>query len=305
MNVSKSVLGVLFILCFSCEQELVIESPLSENKPVLNSIFNSGEPFEVELTTTFSPYKEIKVVELKDAVVSIFEEDVFKETLSYQTSTDAHLGKYVSNFTPSQGKNYRIKVTAPNYDEVTAKSGVPSIVHFDKAKIIQNSVWSINNPDLLRYDFSFEINDPLEEDYYYLTISSPIKRQNQQTQEWELYTHQYAEILISNLPDAKLYVNNGLIFTDQSFNGGKFQIKGTATTYVDARGAFDATEGLVKDNSIMEVHLHHLSKEVYFFYISHATSLLNQGDFYSEPGIIYSNITNGFGIFGGEAIEQQ
>ena len=305
MHSIKITLSLLLLLLFSCEKELVIDNKYSEHKLVVNSIFNSNSPFEVEITSTFSPYKEIEVQEIKEATVSIYEEDVLKEILNYQASTDKHLGKYRSSFIPDLSKNYQIKVSANGYDEVEAKGKIPTIVPFRAARATNNNIWPSNGPGLSRYDFSFILDDKPEENYYYLTISSPINKQNEQTLEWEPYAHQYAEVLISDLPNTKLYINNGVIFTDKSFNGSTFEVKGSATTYSDIYGDFDATYGLVKDSTLLEISLHHLSKEVYYFYTSHATNLLNQGDFYSEPSIIYSNIKNGLGIFGGEAIERQ
>jgi len=305
MNRLKIISGLLIVFCFSCVKELNIKSQSSVHKIVLNSVFNPNSIFKVELSPSFSPYEDIEVKEIKDATVSIYEEGILKENLVYQTSTDKHLGKYISSFVPIQGKNYRIKASSPNYDDVAATAKIPSLVTFKEAKAINDKLWTSNNPGLIRHDFSFVLDDNPEENYYYLTISAPINKFNPQTLEWELYAHQYAEILIADLPKAQLYVNNGLIFTDRSFNGNSFKIKGTATSYREIHEEFDGISGLVKDTSILEVSLHHLSKEVYYFYTSHATNLLNQDDFYTEPTSVYSNIKNGFGIFGGEAIDEQ
>lgn len=109
------------------------------------------------------------------------------------------------------------------------------------------------------------------------------------------------------MPEQQPYVKNGILFKDEAFNGTNFQIYGTATTYAKPFGDYlDYDDGgsdeISLDTTQLYISLHHLSKDLYNFYLSHSIKLQNEDDIYSEPTPIYTNVENGFGIFGGENV---
>jgi hypothetical protein len=86
------------------------------------------------------------------------------------------------------------------------------------------------------------------------------------------------------------------VFTDRLFDGGSYRIK--VELYFDCELAEDFDPDFFKVSFMVE----HLSKEYYDY-----LNTCNQGDDYlqifSEPIHTYSNVTNGYGIVGGRAVD--
>ncbi len=292
----------------SCEKEFVIKTEDIKNLMVVNAIFNNQESFEVEVTKSFSPYGELEVKELTNSRVSLLANGVFIEDLVYSKLPDDNLGKFCSISIPEVGEKYTIEVNNPDYKMANSKSTIPEGVNFSSENVSWTK-WGEDNITSVRYNFSFTLEDPDDNNYYYLTMSFPVNKLNEETGQYEFYAFQYAEILTSDLPGHQLYLRNGLLFKDNIFNKADYAISGTATTYQYAFGDYifpgdgDVDEENLKvDFSKLYISLHHLSKELFNFYSSHATKLKNDNNLFAEPTLIYSNIENGLGIFGGENI---
>ncbi len=294
---------ILFGMLTSCEKEFKINIEDTESKIVINSVFNTTLPISAEITKSSPPMDVIEINELKNATVSLYENNNFIENLVYQKTSSDFIGKFISTTTPVSGKEYSIKVEDPNLQKAEAKSYSPAkiVVNSESVNHIQ---WGEDNTTSIRFNFSFILKDLEGLDYYFTTMYLPVLYVNPTTNDTSFHAYQYAEILTGNLPESQLYVKNGLLFTDVIFNNTNYEISGTATTYAFPAGDFDRTdeENLILDTTHLNISLHHLSPELYNFYSSHATKLDNENDIYSEPTPIFSNIENGLGIFGGENI---
>lgn len=308
MKYLKFIIIVLASFLMSCEKEFVINTDDADNYIVVNAIFNNQESFEVEVTKSFSPYGAFKVKELSNSTVSLLENGVFVEDLIYSKLASDSIGKFRSVSIPGIKKEYTIEVINPDFKKTKSKSAVPESINFSSENVSWTN-WGEENYISARYNFSFTLEDPEVDNYYCLTMSFPVQKLNKETGQYEFFAHQYAEILTSDLPGHQLYLRNGLIFKDNIFNNADYVISGTATTYQYAFGDYSLfgyinpeEEDLQVDFSRLYISLHHLSEELYNFYSSYATKLKNDNNFFSEPTIIYNNIENGLGIFGGENI---
>lgn len=110
---------IIFIL-FSCKQQLEIDLPEMEIKPVVNCIFSPRAPFLVYLCLPASPadstYKYITGAE-----VIITGDDESNHRLLYQGD-----GMYTDTLAfPKAGVLYTLKVQAPGYSLVTASDEIP------------------------------------------------------------------------------------------------------------------------------------------------------------------------------------
>lgn len=296
-----SLIIILFAILTSCEKEFDLNIEDSDKKIVINSVFNTTEPISAEITKSSSPNGIILINELENANVSLYENNSFIENLVYQKTSSDYIGKFISITIPISGKEYTIKVDEPNFKKAEAKSYVPAKIAIN-SETVNHIEWGGNNSGPIRFNFSFILDDTDGLDYYFMTMYFPVLYVNPVTNDTTLHAYQYAEILTGNLPNSQLYVKNGLLFTDEIFNNTNYEISGTATTYAETFGDYDLTnrEDLILDTTNLYISLHHLSPELYYFYSSHATSLDNENDIYSEPTPIFSNVENGLGIFGGE-----
>ena len=161
----------------------------------------------------------------------------------------------------------------------------------------------------IRFNFSFTMDDPDVENFYFITMYMDVYKIDTISHDTNFYANQYAEILTGDFPLHQKYVQNGLIFKDNSFNGTKYSVSGTATTYADPFGDFlggdyePERDSLILDTTKLYICLHNLSDDLYKYHSSFAVKLQNENNLYSEPSSVYSNIENGFGIVGGENIE--
>ncbi|MCK5137462.1 MAG: DUF4249 family protein [Bacteroidales bacterium] len=166
--------------------------------------------------------------------------------------------------------------------------------------------WSTDTLIAIRYNFDLTIDDSVDKNYYYLTMSFPVYLFNHSTNQYEIYTNQYTEILTGDLPKHQLYLNNGLLFNDDEFNGSGKKISGTATTFTRPWGDFsDVEEDMKYDKSKLYIKLYSLSSDAYYYFSGYARQMATENDVYSEPTPIYSNIENGLGIFAGENITSE
>lgn len=290
--------GLIMTTLISCDKELKIELDGNDELIVVNSIFNQGEIAEVELTKSFSPYEEIKVKELSSATVSLYSDGTFIENLTYSKLTTETIGKFRTASVLNAGTNYELKVVDPNLGSASALGNIPALgVPIESPAVTWNESWDTLNS--IKFDFNLEVNDPSEENYYYLTMAVPVLKYNEILEVYEFYTWQYAEVLTGDLPNHQPYLNNGLLLNDDAFDGSAYNITGTATTSIEPWGNFDMSGDLIVDKTHLYINLHNLSKPLFDFYSSYATKLESQEDIYSEPSSIYSNISGGIGIFAG------
>ena len=302
------IISLLIVIFSSCEKELEIKTQEEENKIVINSIVNPDSLFFAEITQTFSPYANINIKDLTDAQVSVYENGNFVDYLTYHKVPGDIIGKFIGNFKPEIGKTYKIAVNSPELGNAYSETVIPGKVNLGNAKAVE-IIWGEDNLTSTRFNFSFELSDPDTANYYFMTIEFPVYKIDTITLDTAFVDYQYCEIETGDLSLAQLYLRNGWIFQDKSFNGTVHQISGTATTY---RHPFsDLTNNIPSeirekmyfvDFSAMYIRLYHLSYNLYQYYSSDAERLMSKNDLYSEPLSVFSNVENGYGIFGGENI---
>ena len=300
--------GLLTLFTISCDDVMNIDLQGGDNKIVINSIFNGDENLSVTVTQSMNPYDLKAVRELNNATVLLYENDLLKDTLKYKKNPGDTIGRFYSDVTPVTGPEYKILVK-DNLGEASSVSSLP-----DQTPIVYDSaIWmkwtevedTINT---IRYYFKIIIDDPEGDDYYYLIISCPVYKYNENTGAYEFYTWQNAEIETADLPQTQIFLRNGLLFNDDVFDGTRKIISGTATMYSYPCCYFaerDEDESdLIIDKSKLHVELHTLSEEVWHYNSSYAKKMSSENNIYSEPTTIYNNIENGLGIFGGENLAQ-
>lgn len=286
----------------ACEKDVLVDIKEAKKQLVVNGLFNQMVPFQTNITESISPYDEkINLRDLTRSEVALYENDVFIEFMSYHKEAEEITGNYYSTLTPTPGNKYRIEITDPVYGRVTAISGIPS-----QATILNTksnwTPWGEDTLNVIRFNFEFELDDPPEENYYYLTIGCPLLKPDPTTGDYKIFDFQYAEIYSADIASPQTYLKNGLLFKDANFNGTKYTISGTATMYIFPCCEYESD--VIIDKKKLFVFLENLSEEAHNFHTSYAQRLNTQNDLYAEPGPVYSNINNGIGIFGGSNLTE-
>ncbi|NLU40268.1 MAG: DUF4249 domain-containing protein [Bacteroidales bacterium] len=294
-STSKNViLMVLFIglVISGCQERYHdIELPQLKPKLVINSIFNEGERFRVNVSANLGRNSTEKYTPVTNATVNLFENGEWVEELIGGQDTinifGDTIGKwfYFSKKTlPKAGNIYRISVEAPNYEDVIAESKVPqkTIIH------VVDTTWV--NVDFEKYlRVYLEMRNPSEKNWFFLGTAylNPI------------FSSSGAEdvpIIGYNKRYFTFRVNDPLIGTRERRIKEDFPLFSNELFSGDIYKFAIEVNQLNTDRGIFAVDLITLSDEAYK-YLQTLTDFKNNDIRYSEPVKIFSNVNNGLGIF--------
>lgn len=288
----STILFLLMLLSISCEKEITIDLKQHSPSICINCIIEAGADsilIEISKTQSIDNSEEFSLID--NATIQLKEDGKLLSGISYQGK-----GLYLTNHRPVEGKEYSITVNVPDYQPLSAKTVVP---YYPKANVafvndtVEDKMWP--NGFRIVPKFNVRLNDLPDNNYYWIIL-------------------------------AKIYMQGNNI-------RGNFN-----TTYkTDYLGFDDFNRYYVQDNSYPFTNYEYIgilrltdtdfkNKSIEF-----SISALNSGDLYVisfdkhfdryyktsikqfliyeydelpvfEPIQIYSNIKNGFGIFGAMAI---
>lgn len=165
----STVLLLSFFVFVACEEAVDLEFDLPKSKLVLSSSFYPNEPVVLRVTAT-RPRGNAAVSEITDAQVSLFEGNELAEILRYHPLSENGISGFyrTENFTPEEGHDYTIHVSATGYDPVMAISSIPEPVAIN-ALSVKNLTCLTADDGTLVYDYFLEIDyaDPASETNYY------------------------------------------------------------------------------------------------------------------------------------------
>ncbi len=285
----------------SCEEVVIIDTNFKE-QIVANSIF-SENPMEVEVTKSFV-VDDFRNISLDQAHVLLFENNVEKDVFVYHQNREDRIGKFISSYIPKAGKSYYIEISDPDLGK--AKSDVSIIP--EKLNFVNSTVtpvpWQDAKAQSRRYKFSFNVDKAItDDDYFYLKIFMPLLKWDNSVDSFLFLQNQRAEIIVPDIINSKTYLENALIFSGKSIVESSKKISGNATLLVGPQlFSYSDQDSFFQDTTRLHIELHHVSEALYKFYYSYATKIAAQDDVFATEASIYSNIQNGYGIFGGENI---
>lgn len=297
----KSLFFVLLLVCiFSCTRELELSND-ENGLMVLNGLIEPSENLAITLVKSSSVLDDQPIEEIKDAKVSIFKDGAFVEDLIFSESEDTPVDKYYAQVKAEPGSNYSIEVNHPQFGDVSSQTSVPlnspvSNFRFEEA--------SESNSGTMQLNFTLNLNDAPGDDYYFISFGLPVYRFDNNTV-GDFYGFNPIEISKYNI-DGQTYLDEGIIFTDEAFASNQVEFSGKGKVLKSANSFSTVSyftpvefDSLYLDTSKVIVRFEKLSYDTYLFYTSHASYLETLYDDYAEPTLIYSNIENGLGVFGG------
>lgn len=307
MQSINKIIIFLFLLfsIVSCQKEFTLTPEETKKRIVVNSFLKNTNSIDVTVTESFAVTGEAEVQELKDAQVVIFENGVYKEDLIFTKNANDIIGKFSTSFIPTINDDYKIEVSHPDFDDVSSIAQVPEGVDIADA--------SVEFVGGNAFNFSFNLNDPSEVNYYYLKMFFRGYIIDSLTQEREYVAQERIAIPVTSVPDGQQYLDNGYIFNDETFGGQGVTVAGVAKysrIFYQTPGGSGIPVGgpppeVMTDSSTLFIRLETLSEEAYKYYTSHATFLNNEiVDVFGEASSIYSNVENGLGIFAGVYVSE-
>ena len=329
----KALALVIVIMMTSCEKEIEFNGEQSDPKLVINSLVEPGQPVSAAISKSFFFLDNTaNTIAPDDLVATLYVNGNligemtphFDTLVSYDIwnpneSSLGHVRKvYTHEYCPVDGDIVKITATANDYDEVEGTtSDLPKIAdcqmdveveewhseyyhpYFDEYGVYEEDsllkVWGYLN-------LTFTITDPNpgKTDCFRLATSKSYNINDGENMRYISFEYDDpvfgASMTENDFFDASdLDTRPEGVFTDMLFDGSSYRLKVRLYFECDLDEVFDP------DFFRVPFMVEHLSKEYYNY-----LNTCNQGDMslqiWTEPIQTYSNVTNGYGIVAGRAV---
>jgi hypothetical protein len=288
MNCILPVCLIVIILSLNnCETVVDVNIKPEPPRLTLNCAFTSDSIWQASLTLSHNILDETPFPVVKNAKIIVFREDSPYDTLVYDQ--DNGIYSSASDKKPEQNQLYKIKVQVDDH-EIAAQSILPNAVPLTKVEVkheagAPNDGFFSEN-DSYTIEVTFQDN-PFSADYYELIL---FQRRTGYTQTRDTIILYNAIDTYTNDEAFKSAIDQSLIINDNLFNGKEVTIK--------VKGRFLHYPITGRDVKAF-LHFRVLSPELYHYRITSIVQETNSGDPFSQPVHVYTNIENGYGIFGG------
>jgi hypothetical protein len=273
-----TLLAVLALFS-SCEKDITVNLPHTAPQLVVEGYVYSGEAPYVFVTRSadyFDPLDSAALIAhlVFDAVVLV-SDGITTDTLSGTLDTDFSIPWVYksSRLTGTPGRNYTLTVMVDS-DTLTSVTQVPYLVPLD-------SVWFKvdGNRDSLGYAWA-HLTDPDTLGNGYRWFAKRIGK------------------------DDDFIAPLGSVFEDKFINGKSFDFGYNRGTPPNSTAEEDLNEerGYFKKGDTIAVKFCTIDRRHFLFWRSVETQLSNNGNPFSSPGTIESNILGGLGIWGGYGV---
>ncbi len=292
----------LSLFLFACQKELELEIPEIEQKPVVSCIFKADTTFELFLSKTNSINDTLQN-SIYDANCYLLQDNQIIDTLVFLN------GKYISSIKAQQGQEYSLKISNPEFNDITATSYVPQQIEI--LNIEQQDFAVPDNTNMFDGDLklplnrlTFTFNDPANENNFYelkIIVKSSWNDSLNINPFQKPFIYSYNSVITNE--DILDYQPKIFVFSDSLFNG---QIKSIDFLYKQwwLQTSY-GSEG--KYYSYGDYRLYYqfriISKEMYNYRKSLIKHVYNQQsdnfEQIGDPVQMSTNINNGYGIFAG------
>lgn len=291
------ILVSFILLIVSCnETELKIDLPAPKPKLVVQSTFTPFTPPKVKSFSVFvnqnaGVFDSFRIDPIPDATVSLFIDGKFDQILQY----DSVIG-YCANFFPKAGIEYSISVEKQGFEMVTAIGMIPKKVPIKNSELIPFA--GLDEGKLAFSQLSVTFEDPANQTNYYEIMVLGYQDENDI---YMLSTNDKVITSESYYPSPILLDANRprrLLFNDKQINGQTHTVEMT----------YSPPQSGNIDKHYISYHQIFLSfrsvSEVYYLYYTTLFKHFNdrRADMLfgiAEPGHVYTNIQNGYGVFAG------
>jgi hypothetical protein len=270
------VFGLLVLgFMLSCDKKLKYKEDDSKELMVINCVMEANDLITVSLTRSYSTIGNQNVGDLtivSEANLKLIDETTGDVYTVNQISAD---NNYHFSTTALAGHSYYIEVTHPDFPTASARCKMPDMVYVNS--------WDTLTLSSTEKKFSFQFNDPQEENYY--GIRRSVIDANTGVEQEDGFNEVEGLLNVN-----KNYWGSHLLFSDDQLTSSSPTLGVRFMDYSSNGGA---------EINGYKVLFSHVSKELYLY--SKTSNLIQENEFnpFAEPVRIYCNIENGYGIFAG------
>ncbi len=277
----KRYLLIVPIACwmFSCQKEIPLKTDEIEPRIVVNSIIGTDDTVWVSLSESRNVLYDSTLPAITSATAK------FLDGSGNVIGDFIHEGDgiyYYTGSVPGVGNSYGISVAYGDFDPVSASTRIP-------VPVTISDVDTNTQGEYLNFDIDFTDNAATA-DYYSITIGGQyIYFDGFDTIKSIAYYLYSPSVIVDNGTDdgSGMKYAEEFYFSDKTFNGGNVEFP--ATVYV---GPWS------EDTVRYFVVLRSLSEEYYKYRLSYDKYNEASGNPFAQPVQVYSNVTDGFGVFG-------
>ncbi|HQH18699.1 MAG TPA: DUF4249 domain-containing protein [Bacteroidales bacterium] len=283
---------IVIILFGSCMKEIPLNEEAMISKLVVNSIITPDSAINVQITKTI-PITSNEPREVLNAIVSLYEEGNLIDTLFNKNDGFYMLGKF-----PEIGKLYELKVDADGFNSVSTKEIIPSGTTKITECTFHGPVGYDAENDCETNEVNIKFNDNgNEKNYYEIIFYSLINNKKHFSYQNGIYDNP----ILNNEGD-KDYYPSSIFFCDELFNGKEcnFTIKATIRKPDADNKLFvilrTTSYNYYKYRKLWTRHYQNQSITEYHSF---------QDIFKGEPIEMFTNVSNGYGIFAGYSEDEK
>lgn len=286
----------LSFLLFSCEEAVDFPIPDIEQQLVILGHLSDTDPLRVTVTRT-EPLLggDTSFVAIGNAEVGIYQADSLVTTLDF-VSLPPPNGLFFEQqaFRPQRGQPYELRVRAPGLPAVRASSTLPDPVQPQSAKVVEIEQTPTFQGERVTTDYVLElrVRDPSTTSNQYHLIIQQQRLDSAQGDGVPMLSSVSQPRVVTlehNLQEVISYHRGGFLFTDEMRNGEdlsfRFQLQVITNSNEQQLGA-------------LLVELRATSDDYYRYHRSISDAFRSSGEPVDQPVIIYTNVENGYGIFG-------
>lgn len=299
---------LILIICFiftSCEKEIEFKGEGKQPLLVLDAILENHKNPTIYLTRSvffLSNNTDAASKEISGATVILTNLDLNE---SYTLVNTPSTGSYTGSVPIEPNTNYKIVVSYPNFQTISSQLKTVKDIILEEidtsSALVQSDFYNLQ----LGYSITAKFQDAPESNFYSININSYGKRDYYSAD--SLYinsdTSYSSHFTSSNDPSFGYFYNSNLFFTDSYFQG---QIKDfVTTTFINTEPETDYETGGYSILKILKwkTTLISMTEETYKYFQSLKN---NQGGTpFSDPSNVYTNVSNGLGIFGSVAFDMK
>lgn len=268
----------------SCTTNVTVDIPDYKIQLVANSFAVKDSMFKVNVSHSLNALDNATPPPVNNASVLLYENEILVDSLLNNSS-----GKYSSIYIPQSGKNYSLKISAPNFKTIESETTVPESVLISSYHL--DSLTSNSGNEQFNASLTFSFNDPAAAENYYEVMLYREDTSFDFIDSTVYGISRYPLTLSSQDPAIEItdsYTADRAFITDEFFNGKTFNGKISFEYHSFSSGN-------------LYISFKAVSKEYYLYQKTLAVHYGSQNNPFAEPAQVYSNIKNGLGIFGSYA----
>jgi hypothetical protein len=323
----------LIFFAQSCQEDFNIILPKHTPLITVNGILNDNEPIHMSISSSHADSIPVdSSLTINNAKIKFFEDNVFIGDLIYQETYQSKpiykvVDKFytLNGFKPTLNHTYNISVTASGLKDVSSKTIIPIPVQI--ISVDTNTVYTKSGQYTIKaLECTIKFKDPAGlRNCYKLDITrlgryggcdysgrncEPISLKQKSVSflcydlnaiYFKSSPNEPGSILPENDNEGLSVSLREIFLADDSFDGTTYELKILIPIPLEDFLIYPGKNGTTLLSKIF-FRLYSINEEYYKYARSFFTQVFKRNDIFSEPVKVFSNITDGMGIFSGSSV---